>query len=141
MTLTLIRESCSPARAIGRLAVDGIFQAFTLEPPRRAENPLIAHPAIPAGEYPITIAYSPRFQQMVPHVGSVPGRQNIEIHVGNTAVDTHGCILVGEQKTDSGILHSRDALHKLMVVLAQTLSKGGKVMLEIEDPITGELAA
>lgn len=141
MTLTLVREHCWPDRVEGRLSIDGIFACWTLEPARRAENPTLDHPAIPAGTYPIVIAYSPRFQANVPHVQNVPGRQNIEIHAGNAVVDTHGCILVGEQRFGSGVIHSRDALDALMVTLAQALSKHQAVTLTVEDPMKGVVAA
>lgn len=141
MTLALVRDHCYPDRVEGHLSLDGVYACLTLEPPRRADNPLIEYPAIPAGTYGVTIAYSPRFQQMVPHVNNVPGRQNIEIHVGNVVPDTHGCILVGEERLGRGILHSRDALDALMAALARELSQQHQVTLEIDDPVTGELAA
>lgn len=140
MTLELVREHCYADRTEGRLSIDGIFECWTLEPARRAENPILAHPAIPAGEFKITIAYSPKFHCMLPHLGNVPGRQNIEIHAGNTAKDTEGCILVGQQRVNSGILNSRDAVHALMVKLAQELSRQKPVTMVIEDPTGGQKA-
>lgn len=139
MNLELLREHCYPDRAEGRLSIDGVFQCYTLEPPRRADNPLLEHPAIPAGEYGVTIAWSPKFNCMLPHVNQVPGRQNIEIHAGNGASDTQGCILVGQFRAGKGITQSRDAVHALMVKLAQVLVKDKKVTLTIEDPLQGEL--
>ena len=141
MTLELLREHCYPDRCEGRLSIDGVFQCWTLEPARRADNPLLAHPAIPAGTYPITISYSPNCQCMLPHVGHVPGRQNIEIHAGNQATETQGCILVGQFRAGHGITQSRDAVHALMVKLAQVLSQQQPVTLTIEDPIIGEQVA
>ena len=135
MTLELIREHCYPDRTEGRLSIDGIFEAFSLEPPRRAENPLIQHPAIPAGEYGVTIRYSVKHQCMLPSINHVPGRSDIEIHAGNVAPrDTLGCILIGQRRGDASILNSQDAVHSLMVKLAQELSRQKPVSIVIEDP-------
>lgn len=141
MILTLERQHCYQDRAEGTLFLDGAFECFTLEPPRRAENPLIDHPAIPAGAYKVTISYSPKFRMMLPHLGNVPGRQNIEIHMGNEASETLGCILVGQFRGGKGILHSRDALNALMAKLAQELYQQKPVEIIVQDPQKGELAA
>lgn len=52
--------------------------------------------AIPDGKYKIIIAWSPRFQRMVPHIQKVPYYTNILIHGGNRPEDTEGCVLPGK---------------------------------------------
>ncbi|HEX7767080.1 MAG TPA: DUF5675 family protein [Nitrospira sp.] len=140
MTLELVREHCHPDRVEGRLSIDGIFEAYSLEPPRRAENPLIDHPAIPAGTYPVVIGYSVKWQRQVPHINNVPGRSNIEIHPLNSASQSLGCIGLGQQRSGSGIIHSADAVHALMVKLAQAFLQKQTVNITIEDPIGGMAA-
>lgn len=141
MTLELVREHLSADRCEGRLLIDGLYECVTLEPPRRAENPLIPHPAIPAGDYKVTIAYSPKFKCMLPHLSNVPGRSAIEIHAGNAVTETQGCILIGRERSGDQIRHSQDAVHQLMVKLAQVLIKDKPVNIVIEDPLKGEQRA
>jgi len=77
--------------------VDNQFEAFTLEPART--NPIHSgHPAIPAGEYPLVLTFSPHFKMVTPEVLDVPKRSAIRIHIGNFPKDSLGCTLVGEEK-------------------------------------------
>jgi hypothetical protein len=78
------------ASTTGVLLLDGQQTAFTLEPTALM---------IPTGVYPIKMAWSPRFNRNTPHL-DVPGRTEIEIHGGNVATDSDGCILVAEKRID-----------------------------------------
>ena len=49
---------------------------------------------IPAGTYPLTKTYSPRFKKLLPLIGDVPGRDGIRIHLGTLPEHSKGCILV-----------------------------------------------
>lgn len=75
---------------------------------------------IPAGEYPLTMTYSPRFKKRLPLVEGVKGRSGIRIHAGNYARQSEGCILVGldceknPQATDARLVASRVALTRLI---------------------------
>lgn len=125
MTLELLRDVQTSEYTSGRLAVNGVFQAYTLEPGTAGP-----HPAIPVGTYPVAVRFSERFQCLLPHVDQVPGRSAIEIHPGNAITDTHGCILLGQQRLTAMVLNSREAVHQLMVKLAQTTDP---ITLTIED--------
>ncbi len=52
--------------------------------------------AIPYGRYKVILDFSNRFQKIMPHVLDVPGFEGIRIHVGNSDIDTDGCLLLGE---------------------------------------------
>lgn len=102
MSLQLeIRRSIFTKRSTsGQLAINGIPECYTLEPPKEPDPNGNGYICIPTGTYPLTIQWSPKFHKQVPHVNSVPGRTEIEIHVGNFPDDTEGCILVGKSRGD-----------------------------------------
>jgi hypothetical protein len=68
----------------------GRRECVSLEPPAHGE-----HPCIPAGEYICERRHSAAHHGIVFGVLDVPGRSDIEIHVGNLPCDTLGCILLG----------------------------------------------
>ncbi len=53
---------------------------------------------------------------------NVPGRSNIQIHVGNKVADSEGCILLGtefgEIDGEHGVIGSRDAFAEFMRLLS-----------------------
>lgn len=81
---------------------------------------------IPLGTYPCEVSWSPRFGRALPHLLSVPERDGILIHPGNTTADTDGCVLVGMDRGAGGqtILYSRKALAYLMDFLSQEAESG-----------------
>jgi len=98
----------------GQLFVDDQFVCDTLEPPITAE-----YPRIPAGRYPVEFWFSGTFQEIVPHICNVPGRDLIEIHPGNKPTDTHGCLLVGKGGVADWISTSRATFLRLMQLIRQ----------------------
>jgi len=111
-------EDCT----IGKLFVDNVFEAFTLEDPVRADGVKVQdRTAIPPGAYDVVIDYSNRFKRLMPHILEVPMFSGIRIHSGNTAEDTSGCILVGAvyNKGEHRILQSRKAYDKLYTKLVE----------------------
>ena len=108
-SLTLTRLKTDPIATIGSLAYKGSNVCYTLEPTALE---------IPCGTYPVTFYDSPKEGYRVPLLVGVPGRDHIEIHIGNWAKDSLGCILVGmtDEVTDE-IEHSKDAFQKLMFLI------------------------
>lgn len=102
MSLSLeVRRSVFTKRSTsGQLAIDGVPQCFTLEPPQQPDPNGNGFVCIPEGTFPLTIRWSNEFKKLVPHVENVPGRTAIEIHIGNYPDDTHGCTLVGKSRGD-----------------------------------------
>ncbi|MBR0663390.1 hypothetical protein GXW71_03380 [Roseomonas hellenica] len=103
MKLTLTRFIEIEDATIGTLAVDGVFQCFTLEDVERLEK-IKAVTAIPTGDYQVQLTESPRFSdkyeakglgRLVPLLIGVPRYKGVRIHVGNKATHSEGCILVG----------------------------------------------
>lgn len=109
MKLTLKRIALKPDYTIGKLYIDGKYFCNTLEDRVRklpAEKKIPGRTAIPAGTYRVSVTYSPKFGRDLPLVENVPYFTGIRIHRGNTAADTSGCILVGENKAVGKLLNS-----------------------------------
>lgn len=112
--LLLIRIAFKSTYTIGRLYVDGNYFCDTLEDPVRdlpetcpgtsnntscsCKEKLYSETAIPAGTYKVTVDISPKFKRQLPRLHKVPHFTGILIHRGNTAKDSAGCILVGQNK-------------------------------------------
>ena len=74
--------------------------------------------AIPEGEYRVSMTYSPRYKTQLPLITGDSRFnslwQGIRIHAGNTAKDTQGCILVGENRVVGKVLNSRLTLARVL---------------------------
>ena len=114
MKLTLVRTDLTEASTIGSLSVNDTFQCFTLEDKVQAGGvKIFGETAIPAGEYTVTVTYSPRFKRQLPLLVNVSGFVGVRIHPGNSARDTEGCILVGRKKSVDWISDSVAAFDEL----------------------------
>lgn len=94
---------------VGRLFIDGKYFCDTLEDRYRdldSEKKIYGETAIPEGIYEVRVTWSPRFKRNLPLLFGVPNFEGIRIHRGNYAKDTHGCILVGENKIKGGVINS-----------------------------------
>jgi len=78
----------------GIMRLDGTIFCATLEPPDRLNKKNVS--SIPAKSYQLKRFYSPHFNRELFRVLNVPGRTGVEIHAGNKASDTEGCIMLGE---------------------------------------------
>jgi len=132
MEIKLVREHYKPDSTIGRLLVDGTFECFTLEDGVRTTK-VFGETAIPPGSYRVTVTMSPRFKRLLPRLHDVPNFDGVLIHPGNTAADTHGCILVGQawQPGQETIGASRAAFAALFAKIQEVLATAGDVSIEI----------
>jgi hypothetical protein len=92
------------------------YTFMTLERPDDGKN---AHgtSAILPGTYDLSLTLMPRFNKVLPLLLKVPGRDGIFMHVGNTAKDSEGCILVGMTRDKNFIGESRRAVEELMKLI------------------------
>ena len=81
------------------------------------ETKVYGETAIPKGIYKVILSMSNRFKRVMPEVLNVPHFSGIRIHKGNTAKDSHGCILVGLGQTLTGVSSSKLAYNALMLKL------------------------
>lgn len=124
MELKLVRIFKGANYTIGRLFVDNEYLCDTMEDTVRdlnkdgdlndiGEGKVWGKTAIPYGTYNIIINYSNRFKRELPRLLNVKGFDGILIHPGNTAEDTHGCILVGINDSKGKISKSKITFDKL----------------------------
>lgn len=114
----------------GNLYVNGKLRMKTLEPADSylyQENGLnfiktaksYGKCAIPYGTYQVKMIHSNKFNRQIPHLLNVPGFLGIEMHTGNSSVDTEGCLLVGmsDKKGLDWINYSRTAFQALIDII------------------------
>ena len=151
---TIGRLSLPPAPSEGRGEEKGTDRKYlcdTLEPPAlemkttvdtetvmrsvkkvRALKPF----AIPEGRYAVVVTRSPKFDKWLP---LLVGDQNfnrlfqgIRIHAGNTAADTMGCILPGENLRKGMVLNSSRWVKRIKDLIVEAKARGEAVWLTIE---------
>ncbi len=150
MDLNLKRIARKDGYTIGRLYIDGQYFCDTLEDTdrglRQDMHPSVCKArkrkgmtAIPTGRYQVLMnVVSPRFSQRkayqfcegkLPRLLNVPSFEGVLIHIGNTAQDTEGCILVGENREVGMVLNSTQTFRRLYSKL-QTAK--GLIFIKIE---------
>lgn len=143
MRILLQRHALKAGYTIGRMEINGRYFCDTLEDTDRGlresmtEDEIAAlkvkgATAIPIGTYRIDMqTRSPRFGRVLPRLISVKGYAGVLIHSGNTAADTEGCILVGENRERGKVLNSRATLESLLVFLRAAQAEGEEIELTI----------
>jgi hypothetical protein len=96
MIKAVLSRTYNANETIGMLwVVDGIkllYRCKTIELPDNGNQPNVS--CVPEGIYDVVKYLSPE-KGKVFLLKDVPGRSNIEIHIGNYKKDTKGCILPG----------------------------------------------
>lgn len=142
MNLKLIRRYFSEEYTIGSLLIDGVKFCDTLEDKTRdtnkdgdlndpGEGKVAAQTAIPFGTYQVVLNVSPRFKRELPRLLNVPDFDGVLIHRGNTATDTAGCILIGENKVKGKVIKSTPYEIELVKRLKEAIKKGEEIKIEI----------
>lgn len=104
----LVRYAYRNTHTLGLIYFESKFQMYTLELPWYQNRPYVS--MIPEGEYLVVKSDK---KGGCWELLDVEGRSSILIHVGNHAMETQGCIMVGLGQTSNMIIHSSDALKKL----------------------------
>jgi hypothetical protein len=148
MNLTLLRNRFNNTTTLGELTIDGqAFKCFTLEDKDRdlyqqapvadiVRRKVMSETCIPYGHYEIAITYSARFAKLMPEILNVPGFTGVRIHTGNTAADTDGCLLVGDNIfSDDRITESKVAFARLYPLLQEACAKEKVYITIIKDKV------
>lgn len=149
MKIVIDRKWKKPTYTIGMVSIDGkrfgdgVHWCSSLEDADRGlkqsmseaeikKRKIAGKTAIPAGEYRVVVTYSPRFQKNLPLLVDVPGYSGVRFHSGNTAADTEGCLLFGENSVKGKVLNSRYWCNKLQGLIEAAIKRGEKVTLTID---------
>lgn len=143
MKLKIKRTFFADAYTIGKLFIDGVYYCDTIEDKNRdlnrdgdlndkGEAKVYAQTAIPFGTYVVTVTRSPKFGRDLPRLLTVPHFDGILIHRGNTAEDSAGCIIVGENKIKGKVINSAQYELGLTSALKEAIRKGESISITIE---------
>tara|TARA_R110000744_G_scaffold176058_1_gene294920 strand:- start:499 stop:915 length:417 start_codon:yes stop_codon:yes gene_type:complete len=124
INLLLIRDTFTKESTIGELFLNGERICDTLENPWLDNQRRIS--CIPEGEYPVRLRYpresgSKEYLHLL--VQDVPNRDMVLFHIGNTAKDTRGCLLVGLGSKQNIVNNSRLAMDLL---IKEIINLGGE---------------
>ena len=124
VNLLIIRDTFTKESTIGKLFINGESFCDTLENPYINNERNIS--CIPEGQYKVRLRL-PRESATRDYlhllVQDVPNRSYILFHIGNTANDTSGCILVGNGRQHDVVENSRLAMD---LVIKEILNLGGE---------------
>lgn len=154
MDIVIKRIAKKSDYTIGKLYIDGVYFCDTIEDTDRdltqdmpiseiSRKKIAGKTAIPLGTYNLDMnTISPRFSKIsfyknlcngrVPRLLNVPGFAGVLIHVGNTAKDSEGCILVGKNKVVGQVVESRDTFKKLYDKLISAHKSGQSITIQIK---------
>lgn len=150
MEISVVRYSSGEESTLGLFLINGKFACYTLEDEERAFK-VAGETRIPANRYRIKLRtdggqhekYSRRFPTMhkgMLHITDVPNFRWIQIHIGNDADATEGCLLVGDEANNNNIRQgfikeSENAYRRIYPPIAKALEKGEEVWINYFDTI------
>lgn len=151
MKLLLNRIARKETYTIGRLYINGKYYCDTIEDRDRdlnrngrfdnGEKKVYSETAIPNGTYRITMkVQSPKFSSYpqyarckgyLPRLLDVPSFDGVLIHIGNTAGDSAGCILVGKNTVVGKVLDSKATFWPLYDTLKAASDRGETIEITV----------
>ena len=134
MKLKIDRAWKKDTYTISRFFIDGIrfYEAIEDKDRGLAQNwtaaaikvaKIYGETAIPTGTYKVVLSFSRKFKDkpwakkyggQTPEIIGVPGFEGVRIHPGNTADDSLGCILLGENKKKGALVNSKKRYEEFM---------------------------
>ena len=140
--LTLFRKWKNTEYTIGQLFAGGRLICNTVEDSDRGLNMYMKEAeikrikiqnetAIPVGTYKLAVSVSTKFKRKLIEVLNVPGYSGIRFHKGNTAKDSAGCIIPGENKVKGGVINSTHYEELLTSMVESALNNKEETYLTI----------
>lgn len=137
MEIRVRRIALRDTYTIGKMYIDGKYVCDVLEDKVRdvnkngkfdnGETKVANHSAIPYGTYDITMdvksskfsdfekyPWAKEYDGYLPRLTNVPLFVGVLLHVGNSDVDSSGCLLVGENKVVGKVVNSTVTFRRLM---------------------------
>ena len=137
MEVRVRRIALKDTYTIGKMYIDGKYVCDVLEDKVRdvnkngvfdnGETKVIGRTAIPYGTYEITMdvkstkfsdfeqyPWAKEYDGYLPRLTNVPLFVGVLLHVGNSDVDSSGCLLVGENKVVGKVINSTITFRRLM---------------------------
>ena len=148
MELRVRRIALKDNYTIGKLYINGEYFCDCCEDKVRdlsKEVKVPNHTAIPYGTYEITMdvrstkfsdfekyPWAKEYDGYLPRLTNVPLFVGVLLHVGNSDVDSSGCLLVGENKVVGKVINSTKTFHRLMhEYLIPAKNRGEKIYITI----------
>ena len=155
MEIRVRRIALKEKYTIGKLYINGTYFCDVLEDKVRdlnkngvfdnGEVKIANHTAIPYGTYEITMdvkstkfsdfeqyPWAKEYDGYLPRLTNVPLFVGVLLHVGNSDVDSSGCLLVGENKVVGKVINSTITFRRLMnEYLVPAKNRGEKIYITI----------
>jgi hypothetical protein len=154
MEILVYRKWKKPDYTVGRLSVDGVFIANTMEDIDRGlddgmqdwqiRNKKIPNvTAIPTGRYKIDMdTVSPKFskypfymevcQGKLPRIKDVKGFEGILLHCGVDHSNSSGCILLGLNTVRGKLTHTKETFKKVYALMKEAHEQGETIYITVE---------
>lgn len=154
MEILVYRKWKKPDYTVGRLSVDGVFIANTMEDVDRGlddgmqdwmirSKKIPNVTAIPTGRYQVEMdVVSPRFskypfymdvcQGKVPRLKNVKGFEGVLLHCGSDHSNSSGCILLGLNKQKGKLTDSKETFKKIYALMKEAHDRGETIYITIE---------
>lgn len=143
MLIRLKRRYLGENYTIGSLFIRGRYLCDTIEDKVRdfnkdgdlldaGEKKVYAQTAIPYGTYNVELSMSPKFKRLLPMILDVKHFTGIRIHRGNTAKDSAGCILPGENKIKGKVINSTKYEVNIVDRIQRATDRGEQIKITIE---------
>ena len=143
MLIKLHRRYLGNEYTIGSLYINGKYLCDAIEDKVRdynkdgdlnddGEHKVCGQTAIPYGTYEVELSLSPKFKRLLPMILDVKHFTGIRIHRGNTAKDSSGCILPGENKIKGKVINSTKYEVNIVDRMQRALDRGEEIKITIE---------
>ena len=154
MEILVYRKWKKPDYTVGRLSVDGVFMANTMEDIDRGlddgmqdwmiRNKKIPNvTAIPTGRYQVEMnVVSPHFskypfymevcQGKLPRLKNVKGFEGVLMHCGVDHSNSSGCILLGLNMQKGKLTNSKETFKKVYALMKEAHDRGETIYITIE---------